>query len=162
MGWEEMTMPSHLHSKHPDIVFSFCLEQQHLFYSRCADLLMPVFIFHDILTQKANICPSPCRRCLKEGASLYCLGERLTYRRELWYRKGQRRLASPSQSAQYNEASLSRLERNSHAQSRCFSCTHKSHMFLTIMSSYWHGGLLLALFPENCALARVGLYVKAQ
>lgn len=83
MGWEEMTRPSHLHSTHPDIMFSFCLEHQHLFYSRCANLLMPMFIFHDILTQKANVCPSPCRRCLKEGMSLYCLGERLIYRREL-------------------------------------------------------------------------------
>lgn len=54
MGWEEMTLPSHLHSTHPGIMFSFCLEHQHLFYSRCADLLMPVFIFHDIFTQKVK------------------------------------------------------------------------------------------------------------
>jgi hypothetical protein len=50
--------------------------------------------------RKPNVCPSPCRRYLKEGLSLSWLGEKLSYRRES-------ELASHSQLALYNEASLS-------------------------------------------------------
>lgn len=57
---------------------------------------MPMFISHDILTQKANVCPSPLQEMLEGGRVTILSGEKANLWKGTVIQKGQSRLAFPS------------------------------------------------------------------